>query len=148
MKITICGSLRFANDMAAAKKVLESQGHTVAMPPLEIPDKDGHLIPISKMYEIYKNAEPGDTWVWNWREFAMRDHYRKVSEANAILVMNLEKDGIPGYIGINTMMEMGLAFYLNKAIYLYSPIPNLPYQEEIRGMKPRVIDGKLEEIWV
>jgi hypothetical protein len=148
MKITICGSLQFIDDMVKAQKVLEAQGHTVIIPPLEIPDKDGKLIPITQMYEIYKNAGPDDVWVWNWREFAMRDHYRKIADSHIVLIMNLEKNGVPGYIGINTMMEMGLAFYLNKAIYLYNPVPNLPYQEEIRGMKPRVINGNLSEIWV
>jgi hypothetical protein len=61
-------------------------------------------------------------------------------------VLNHEKNGIVGYIGGNTLIEMGVAFYLGKKIYLYDPIPEMSYTEEILGMKPTVIDGDLSRI--
>ena len=61
--------------------------------------------------------------------------------------MNLEKNGIKDYIGGNTFLEMGLACWLNKPIYLINPIPKeLSYTEEIRGMQPIVINNDLSLI--
>ena len=43
-------------------------------------------------------------------------------------------------------MEMGLALYLKKPIYLLNEIPQMSHTEEILGMKPIVINGVLENI--
>jgi len=43
-------------------------------------------------------------------------------------------------------MEMGLAFYLKKKIYLLNEVPELPYKEEILGVKPIILNGDLSKI--
>jgi hypothetical protein len=43
-------------------------------------------------------------------------------------------------------MEMGLAFFLRKKIYLLHEIPKLPYKEEILGVKPIILDNDLSKI--
>ena len=48
------------------------------------------------------------------------------------------------YIGGNTFLEMGVAFYLNKPIYLLNIIPEIDYKEELLGMKPTIINNNLE----
>ena len=73
----------------------------------------------------------------------IRSHFEKIEWANAILVTNYEKNNIANYIGPNTLMEMGLAFYLKKPIYLLNPIPDCPWKEEILGVEPVVINGDL-----
>jgi len=62
------------------------------------------------------------------------------------LVLNLEKNRIPGYVGSNTFLEIGLAFHLRKPIYLVEAIPYLPCREEILAMKPIVLNGDLNRI--
>ena len=57
-----------------------------------------------------------------------------------------DKNGVKGYIGGNTLMEMGLAFYLKKKIYLLNEVPELPYKEEILGVKPIILNGDLSKI--
>ena len=45
--------------------------------------------------------------------------------------------------------DMGAAghnFYLKKKIYLLNEIPELPYKEEILGMKPVILNGDLSKI--
>lgn len=76
----------------------------------------------------------------------MRGHFDKVVWADVILVCNYDKSGIVAYIGPNTLLEMGLAFHLQKPIYLLNPIPEVSYKEEILGMQPTVIDGDLKKI--
>lgn len=146
MQLTICGSLKFITEMNALKNTLESMGHKVELPPSTVPGPDGSPIPTSQMYEIYKEAKANDVWVWCNRENAIRNHYAKIESSDAIVVANYDKNGVPGYVGVNTMMEMGLAFYLRRPIYLLNPIPELAYVEEIRGMKPIVLNGDLSKL--
>ena len=61
-------------------------------------------------------------------------------------VCNYDKKDIKGYIGGNTLMEMGLAFFLKKKIYLLNEIPEISYKEEILGVKPIIIIGDLSKI--
>ncbi len=71
----------------------------------------------------------------------------KIPGVDAILVVNDEKNGVPGYIGANVLMEMGLAFYLNKPIYVLNSVsPDTPAFEEIIGMNSIVIKGDLDKI--
>jgi hypothetical protein len=63
-----------------------------------------------------------------------------------VLILNYSKKEIANYIGANTLIEMGLAFYLHKKIFLLNPIPEISYKEEILAMKPIVINGDLNKI--
>ncbi len=64
--------------------------------------------------------------------------------ADAVLVLNLDRHGIPNYIGGNTLMEIGFAHVLNQKIFLYNPIPEIPYyKSEIEAVKPVIINGDL-----
>ncbi len=127
MKITICGSIAFHDEMIEAKEKLESLGHEVKIP--QIP-------------------EGNDAWIESpmEKEEAIRTHFDKVAWSEAILVLNHDKKGVEGYVGANTLIEMGLALYLGKKIYLLNPIPDISYKEEIFGMKPEVVHGNFELI--
>jgi len=59
----------------------------------------------------------------------------------------LDKDGKKGYIGGNTFLEMGIAYHLNKKIFLWKkPSESLPYYEEIIALNPIIINENIEEI--
>lgn len=59
----------------------------------------------------------------------------------------IEKRGIKGYIGGNTLIEIGVAFYLNKKMYILNPVSSeLSYKQEIMGMKPVLLNGNLDLI--
>jgi nucleoside 2-deoxyribosyltransferase len=58
---------------------------------------------------------------------AMRAHFAKIREADALLVCNFTKKGIDNYIGANTFLEMGYAYSLELPIYTYNPLPDQPY---------------------
>ncbi|MFA6160706.1 MAG: hypothetical protein WCT54_02340 [Patescibacteria group bacterium] len=139
MKITICGSISFFDEMQKTQQELESLGHEVKLPPSEIINETGRLMPVKEYYALRKATETEDGWIWDRKEEAMHNHFNKVEWADAILVLNYSKNGIDGYIGANTLLEMGLAFHLKKPIYLLHQIPTISYKEEILGMKPEVI---------
>jgi hypothetical protein len=92
------------------------------------------------------------TWYDNAADFTikaqlMRDHFDEVAKGDSILVVNDEKHGVPGYIGPNVLMEMGLAFYLKKTIYVLNAIDkDMPIYEEVLGMGSIILDRDVAEI--
>ena len=77
----------------------------------------------------------------------IRMHFDKIANSDAILVVNLEKNGIKNYIGGNTFAEIMLAFYLKKKIFLLNPIPTdeklSSIKNEIEVVKPIILNGDL-----
>ena len=75
---------------------------------------------------------------------AIREFWNAMQDADAVLALNIDKSGVENYIGGNTFLEMGFAHVLNQKIFLYNPIPEIPYyQSEIIAMKPVIINGDL-----
>ena len=150
MIITICSSIQFWPQIVEVKKQLENLGHEVLIPPHEVPNTEGEIIPVEEYYRIRKEmVEKGENidWVWERKAQAIKWHNEKINQADVILVLNYDKNGVNNYIGGNTLMEMGVAFWLKKPIYLYNPIPEgVSYFEEIKGMRPIVINGDLNLI--
>jgi hypothetical protein len=143
MKITLCASIAFIDEMAKIKTELKKMGHEIKMPPLEISNKDGKMISVKEYYAIRKAATDSETWVWQEKERRIRGHFDKIAWSDAILVLNYDKNNVSGYIGGNTFLEIGIAFYLGKKIFLLNQIPDMPYKEEILAMMPVVINDDL-----
>ncbi len=76
----------------------------------------------------------------------IREHFRKIEKSDAILVLNYDKKGIANYIGGNTFLEMGLAFWLGKKMYLLYAIPDMDYKTEMHAMQPIVLNGDFTKI--
>ena len=146
MKITICGSIAFKKEMTELKNQLKKLGHEVQEPPAKVYNAAGEPISVQEDYQIRKSASPQETWVWQRKAEAIHKHFDKIDWCDVILVANYDKNDVAGYIGANTLLEMGLAFYLKKKIYLLKPVPEISYQEEILGLQPTVIDGNLSLI--
>jgi hypothetical protein len=79
----------------------------------------------------------------------LRVHYRNICESDAILIVNLEKNGIQNYIGGNALIEMGQAYVNGKKIFLLTELPTaLSYAAEIECMDPVCLSGDLNNIGV
>ncbi len=76
----------------------------------------------------------------------IRDYYNKIKNGDAILAVNENLNGISGYIGGNTFLEMGFAHVLNKKIFLLNEILEMGYKDEIVAVKPAVLKGDLDII--
>lgn len=153
MKITICGSIGFYKEMESARDELLKSGHEVKIPKLalEVPQKFGGGKKVYFGQYIEQNggieAFPAGHEIWNMKEEAIKDHYEKIDWCDGILVVNHEKRGVTGYIGGNTLIEIGVAFYLKKKIYIFNPVSSaLSYKQEILGMKPVIINSKVSLI--
>lgn len=60
MKITLCASIAFIREMEEAKKELERAGHEIKMPPLEVPDEKGKMIPVKEYWDLRKSTKTTD----------------------------------------------------------------------------------------
>lgn len=137
MTITICGSMKFHREMREVKSRLEGMGHTALVPKsIELMDTQGYVHPEEDEERITAKIE---------HDF-IRAHFAKVQDADAILVLNYDKKGIAGYIGGNTFLEIGLAFWLGKKIFLLNPIPRMDYRTEMHAMQPVILGGDLSKI--
>ena len=151
MIITICSTIKFWPRILEVKKQLEALGHEVLIPPHEVKNKEGDFIPVEEYYELRRKMMSVESqehdWIWQRKKEAMNNHFAKVAKADVILILNYEKNGVANYIGGNVLLEIGLAFWLNKPIYFMNPIPQtLNYAEELKGMQPIVINGDLNLI--
>lgn len=135
MKIVICGSMTFAKEVREVGRFLEGKGHQVITPVFVDEWANGKL---TKRQGEDKHKKEHDL---------IRNYYRKIKRADAILVLNYSKKGVENYIGGNSFLEMGFAHVLGKKIFLLNPIPKLDlYFDEIKAMEPVVLNGVLSKI--
>ena len=148
MKIVICASIDFTPKIKEVADFLLKQGHTVDIPLTSQRILNGEFTLEDFLQEKEKNGDGGfrESAVRKIKDNLIKLHYCKISESDAIFVLNLEKKGIPGYIGGNTFLEMGFAYVLDKKIYLYNNIPDVSYSDEIIAMRPFVLEGDLSRI--
>lgn len=134
MKIVICGSIKFYREMLDAKVRLEKLGHEVLMP--------------IKAQKVDYWEEDNTKRVEAKKKFRfIGEHLDKIESGDAVLIVNVTKKDIKNYIGANTFLEMGFAYYRKKKIYTLNPLPNQPYIiDELLTFNPIVLDGKLDKI--
>lgn len=136
MRIGIIGSMQYTEKMLEVRDKLIKLGHGAFM---------------TKLHEAFigKSDEEKEAIKIHQKNNmdAIREFWNAMQGADAVLVLNLDKQGIKNYIGGNTLMEIGFAHILNQKIFLYNPIPNIPYYKtEIEAVKPIIIDGDLSKI--
>lgn len=128
----------FAKKMLAVQKQLEKLGHEVLIPIdthacLENPSLQEDLEHCQTFSDIAVDL----------------DHFQKVAESDAIIVLNYQKNNLSGYIGGATLMEIGLARHLGKKIFILHDLPkedDLRYVLEIKLTKPIILNGDISQI--
>ena len=136
MKIGIIGSMQFTEKMLEVRDNLVKMGHNAFVTDLHkaLVNKTDEEKEKIKLYQKY-NMD------------AIREFWRAMQGADAVLVLNYDKNGIKNYIGGNTLMEIGFAHVLNQKIFLLNPVPEIPYYKtEIEAVKPMIINGDLSKI--
>ncbi len=136
MKIGVAGSMQFTERMMELCEQLEQIGHEAFMSkfgPAFVGKTDAEKEKI-KLEQKYNHD-------------AIREFWKPMQGADALLVANYDKHGIKNYIGGNAFLEMGFAHVLNQKIFLLNPIPKMPhYETEIVAMRPTVINGDVSKI--
>lgn len=142
--ITICCSANFFKESTEIEKELKKLGFKVKLPSTAYKMKKTKNFDVSK-HKLWRT----NPQYYNIKSRLIRGHFKKVIECDAILVLNHEKNGIKGYIGPNTLMEMAIAFHNKKPIYIFNQITETAlYKEEIYGMGSIIINEDLTKILV
>ena len=136
MKIVICGSMAFSKEIVEIADKLKQNNHEVIIPFNVEKYADGNLV-IENSYESTKNKIDNDL---------IRGYFNEIKIFDAVLIVNLDKNGISNYIGGNTFLEMGFAHVLDKFIFLINPIPDMLYTDEIKAIKPIILNNDLLKI--
>jgi len=124
----------FCKEMEKAQEHLKKLGHEAFTPDYLITEEE-----YQAKHGREKLLEMKPTWTKN--------HFKKIEGSDAILIINHEKRGVKGYFGSNTLIELSIAFYLGKKIFLLNKIgENHPHYEELIGIKPIILDGDLDKI--
>lgn len=140
--ITICSSAAFYKHANEVKDKLEKIGYKVIVPYTANNMRQSGNYNVADYKTWYDNEDDYDK-----KAKLMREHFEEVARADAILVVNDEKHGISGYIGPNVLMEMGLAFYQKKPIYVLNSISSdMPVYEEVIGMGSVILNNELRKI--
>lgn len=136
MKIGVIGSMQHTERMLEVRDELIKCGHDAFMTTLAAPfvgktDDEKEKIKLNQKNNLD----------------AIREFWRLMQGADAVLVLNLDKNGVKNYIGGNTLMEIGFAHVLNQKIFLWNPIPEIPfYKSEIEAVKPIIVNKELSKI--
>ena len=121
--------------MLEIKANLEGMGHYVLIPPTIYDCLVNPLLTMNLEYASKNDVQ--------------KDHFNKIAESDAILVLNYPKNGIQGYVGGSVLMEIAVAHHLNKKIFLfYQPpkVEDMRYSVEIQLAKPIILNGDLTKI--
>lgn len=140
--IALCASASFYKEALEIENALKKLGFNVTIPyTARLMKKTGDF-----------NVASYTTWFTNPKDYKkkallIQKHFKKITKNDAIFVINLKKNDQEGYIGGNVLMEMGIAFYLKKPIFIYNDVPNdSPFYEEIMGMGSHFIKNDLSKI--
>ena len=128
--------MQFTDKMLEVKKELQKLGHDAFV-------TDLHKAMIGKADEEIEKIKLHQKYNMD----AIREFWNAMQGADAVLVLNYDKNGIKNYVGGNTLMEIGFAYVLNQKIFMLNPIPEMPYCEsEIKAVKPIIINGDFSKL--
>jgi len=144
VKITLCSSIQFAEQAHEIKEELERRGFEALLYPQTVKVNQDN-IDVKEYYAMRKkNLTPELVKV---KQSLMDEHFEKIKKSDAVLVLNFDLPQKKGYVGGNTFLEMGIAYCLNKKVFIWKkPSKDLSYFEEIMAMDPINIEGNLNKI--
>lgn len=125
--------MAFAKEMIKLKEDLEKLNHKVII-----------------QEDVKEHASGKISGEDKWRKLKidpLKTYFKEIKNSDAIIVNNLDKNGIKNYIGGNSLIEMAFAYVLEKKIFLINPSPKeVGYYDEIESMKPIILNGNLSKI--
>ncbi len=153
MTFTICGSIAFYPTMQQIQHDLEANGHRVLIPELTLPLPAQYGGERALNFDAFVQEHggfatfPPEHELWRHKGTAIQEHFAKIMNCDALLIVNERKGDVDGYVGGNTLIEMGVGFFLKKSLYLlHQPSPALRCLAEVYGMSPTVLNGDLSRL--
>lgn len=140
--IAICSSASFYKQVIDLEAQLSALGFEVIIPLNARQMKASGDFDVTHYKTWFENADD-----YHKKADFMRSHFAEEEKSDAILVVNNKKNEIENYIGGNVLIEMAIAFYLGKKLFILNGLPEeSAYIEEIKGMLPVVLGGNLDAL--
>ncbi len=143
MKITLIGSSAFREKKVSLMEELIKLGHDPVIHPHYIESvKEGKT-------EIMDRIDSGEHAQLKIENDYIKWYYNAIVNSEAVLIVNMDKNGQKNYIGGNALMEMGFAYVNDKKIFMYNSWPQkdeCKYLDEIEAMQPIIINQDLSQI--
>ncbi|HET9947222.1 MAG TPA: hypothetical protein VFQ63_04130 [Patescibacteria group bacterium] len=139
MNIALIGSLTFSKEMTEAKEYLQNNGHNVTLP-LDTEAVADDIEKTEAFKQAFENA---------LRDNVMSHGFKRIEEADAVLMLNYPKNSIDGYIGTSSLMELAIGYYLKKKLFLLFDIPHwkeASWAYEVKLFQPTILFGDLKKI--
>ena len=114
--------------MLYAKRYIEAHScHSVILPELT-------------RFQDIRDIQGDDVTFTRIKNRLTKENFKNVENSDILFIINPTHRSVINYVGGNAFMEMVLAFYLNKPIYLLNDIPdNMSYTEEMKSFYPVVV---------
>lgn len=126
--------MQFADQMKVLRQQIESKSYSVYIP------DDG------EPNESYSSLDQAGQVALKGR--FIDTHLEKIKRSDSVLIANFAKNGVNGYIGANTLMEIAFAYALEKQIFVLNPVGEQGCKLEVLGMGPVILNGQLDLITV
>ena len=140
--IAVCASVSHYHFLPEIEKELKSLGYKAVLPKTAKKMNKTGDFDVEKHKAWYK-----DKSLYKTKTSLIKAHLKEIERADAVLVANYEKNGIKGYIGGNVLIEMAIAFFLKKPVFVLNPIDeNLGIKEEVYGLNSIFLNGNLNLI--
>lgn len=131
MRVCICGSMQFIDEMEELAASLTTLG-VVAVAPVR--DEADHI------WSDLSEAEAIETK----RKF-IRDYLDEIRASDSVLIANYTKNDVVGYIGANTLMEAAFGCALGKRVSLLFMPGEQACRLEALSMADSVLNGDISK---
>ncbi|MDQ0462893.1 hypothetical protein QO010_000641 [Caulobacter ginsengisoli] len=127
MKIAICGSMSFIDEMEAIAADLRAHVEAVFTPVREEGDLDWDSLPLEQAVDRKRGYLLG--------------YLEQIRACDGVLIANFEKHGVAGYVGPNTLVEAAFAHAAGKPVAFLNPPGPQPARLEALAMMTICLDG-------
>jgi hypothetical protein len=142
MKITVCGSVKFAKNLVETCNQLKELGHEPIMHEEMYKIADGTAKEIIEdIGQDHGEAKRKYGFIKIWHGL--------IKSSDAVLACNFDKNGVANYVGANTLMEMAFGHVEDKKVFLLNKIPDpvdVSYVDEIKAVVDVALEGDLSKI--
>lgn len=124
--------MQFSKEILAIATILDKHGYQVFTP--ELSEKSSSYTELTVEEQALAK-----------REF-ITNHFKRIEKSDSVLVLNYDKKNIKGYIGSNTLMEIGVAFALGKTIYILNSLGEQGCRGEVLALATFILNGSLQQL--
>jgi hypothetical protein len=132
VKVAVCGSMAFIDEMEALAAALRVRGEVVHTPVRDEKDFDGDRLALGEAADRKRHYLTG--------------YLEVIRAVDVVLIANFERNGVEGYVGPNALVEAAFGHALGKRVVLLNRPGRQPCRVEILAMMTGCLDGEIDRL--